>query len=695
MIVFAFLIAVFSISSAWAQNWGPGYIVGTQQVQSTAKTPATTVLSAPSGKKDIAWYVNQNQWFTKRCQMGRYTNHKCWSCPLFVSMFNTASMLTSSSFKKFRESLRALVVLGTAIWLAIYLLKKLPEFSGLDWRKMAEETSSQIFRTLLVVILLSSDFSVVRSLTLDPVFDTGMKITQYFSGNYSCKSENTGAKNLVGSDLSTGMGAGLVCSVQNVEMEALGMVDLGWQAVCLSVDKNVKGDSLINLHFAFSGFAYVCLGLIFVIGCPFLLIDCVVNMLFAGALIPFGIACYAFNVTKKHLTTVFNTFLKAVFNFLFMSIVLFIMFKCVEVVIWGGLYTPDAKGLDNMMNVMGVSTMNFFKVGFIFMLGWSALSGINDFAGEWQLEGGGSIGVGKGMGSGLGISAMAVTQSANLTAIKASGKIAKGGFKAARNVRRIVRGNKLARQAAAAGGAVTSIKTYGKFRSFFRGGRGDTIMKKETYVNGVLLTQKIRVDSNGNQTVISSKSEIFDKALRKELQKPAGRMDTSVIGKFIANAGNNKDVAAQAVMLQLFQDRLNKGTTGIDITKSAKGASFSTFIDQNGREHFMMVQKTKKGTTYMDMAIGDGVVYTGLEQRDSKGDIQCKYETNGIATRVERMYNGRLNVSNGISSEFQGEVYSDGSHSKKFRDDQLRFGLEGHNIDYSKGSNRRNYAAFN
>ena len=703
IIVFAFLIAVFSSASVWAGVVG-GTNIYNQYADAAMNAGASKSSSSTSSGcggssikgKGIAWYVNQNQWTTERCQMGRFKDHKCWSCPLFKSIFNTASILTSSSFGKFKSGLRSLVVLATAIWLAIYLLKKLPEFSGLDWRKMSEETSSQIFRTLIIVILLSSQFSVVRSLTLDPVFDTGMQITQYFAGGFECNNESEGIN---GDGLSASMGQGLICSVYNIEMEALQIVDLGRQAWCLSVEVDPVRTPLFhiyifpNVHLLISGLAYMALGLTFAVGCPFLLIDCIINMLFAGALIPFGIACYAFESTKKHLKTIWNTFMAAAFNFVFMSVVLYIMFKCVENIISEGLCTPSTSGVENMMKVLGVATMNFFKIGFIFMLGWSALSGINDFAGSWA-EGGG-ITSGKGMGGGLGTTALSVGKSTGLTAAKAGGVIAKGGGRAIAATRRLARGRRFARQAGL-GGDLVKVKTYGKFRSFLRGGRGGNIIKRQVYVNGVLLTQKIRVDANGAQTILSSTSEIFDKSLRKELNKPAGEMNTAVINKFISGAGNNKDAATQAIMLQLFQQRMNKGSTGINIGKSAKGASFRTEV-RDGRTHYIMEQSTGKGGKgfSMDMAIGDGVVYTGLTEFDKGGNITRKYETNGIATRIERRDGGKMYASNGIASDFQGSFRSDGSHSKDFSDEQLNFGMEGNNTDFSKSVNRKNFAAFN
>lgn len=58
---------------------------------------------------------------------------------------------------------------------------------------------------------------------------------------------------------------------------------------------------------------------------PFLLIDSVLQLTVATALLPAAIGAYAFKSTQKYVGKVWDTFLNCMFNFIFLSLIIFIL----------------------------------------------------------------------------------------------------------------------------------------------------------------------------------------------------------------------------------------------------------------------------------------------------------------------------------------------------------------------------------
>ena len=137
------------------------------------------------------------------------------------------------------DGVTALVIVGFAIWVSIFVLKHVSAVEVKSPSKMIQAFLLQTFKVLVVVIILKLSFFQIMRLTLEPVFNTGMAFTQTITGKgtynssnpdqqSSCSDSAEYMQNIIGYDSSSGfnansagglpvsMGKNIVCSIKSM-----------------------------------------------------------------------------------------------------------------------------------------------------------------------------------------------------------------------------------------------------------------------------------------------------------------------------------------------------------------------------------------------------------------------------------------------------------------------------------------------
>ena len=357
-----------------------------------AYLPKLAAADSVSGLVEIA---KSKGWETKDCQLGSWMSGSCITCPIFKALLTTAGSVASASYNALHSGLAMVVAVGTAVWIALRMIKYVSSFEAVEPFKMLQDFAYQLFRSMVVILILNSYFTQVRGLTLDPIFRTGMNITQAVSGSGAdCSGAPTISQAEAGG-IDAEMGSSLLCSVYQIEQKSIEVIDVGGTGFCLATDKAVAKKIIGRLYwpkfsYAITGLLMMCLGMFFLFLTPFLLIDCVVNMCFAFILLPVGVACYAFKISTRYLKHIWDTFISAIFNFIFLSLILYIMFKCIDNIfidVGGNVNAAEAgvKSFGSVLYGMVFYGINFVKMAFIFFLGWSILESVaeltKDFGG--------------------------------------------------------------------------------------------------------------------------------------------------------------------------------------------------------------------------------------------------------------------------------------------------------------------------
>ena len=284
------------------------------------------------------------------CSYADYvSNDGCVFCDLFKTMFNAASQIALMADNGLLTPTLNLVKIGFLIWLAIYLLKQLASFKATNSGELTKGILFQGFRVAVVALILSSTASLfyVMDLTLNPVMMTGLNFIKDMNRTSSCPKDADYMKNIKGysaekgyndagstkGGLSTELGESIICGVKNMEDSTSLLMKLGNFSVCLGFNDHpwiladamgIKID-LPHLGYVTTGIFLWLAGLALLLTFPWCLVDCILQLCIAAALVPCAIGAYAFKITSKYMKIIWDFFMNAMFNFVFMALIIYII----------------------------------------------------------------------------------------------------------------------------------------------------------------------------------------------------------------------------------------------------------------------------------------------------------------------------------------------------------------------------------
>jgi len=381
------------------------------------------------------------------CKYGDYLNKEsCVFCGLFKTMFNTASQVALMADNGLLTPTLNLVKIGFLIWLAIYLLKQFASFNATNSGEMAKGILFQGFRVAVVALILSSTSSLfyIMDITLNPVMMTGLKFVENLSGTSECdkgadymqdikgySSDKGYSSGTPSGGLSTEVGEAIICGIKHMEDSTGLLMSLGSFSVCLGFHDHqwIKG-LLPGLGYVTTGIFLWLAGLALLLTFPWCLVDCILQLCIAAALIPCAIGAYAFKITSKYLKIVWDFFMNAMFNFVFMALIIYIINQQLQS--WLGVNLDGGEGGPDNNHPMFIQFrglawygMGFIRVGavcfFCYVFFDEAKSMADKFASSPGL--GGSKGIGRMVGGTMADGAAKGGKAALHTAGKAASTV--------------------------------------------------------------------------------------------------------------------------------------------------------------------------------------------------------------------------------------------------------------------------------
>lgn len=276
------------------------------------------------------------------CSLEQYLNKEsCTSCGIFKIIFNSASIIAATAMKKLAEPSKNLVLIGFSIWLAIYILKQIASAQAAKPGDMLKGIILQGTRVAVVVFILQGAFYEVLNLTLNPVLQTGLSFSQLVNTTASekvdhCPKSADFMQDIKGYDdglsetsvggLPHSLGSSIICSIKTLEDNIGTLAALGNYSSCIAFHDKALWDGILpHLGYLSTGWFLWLVGIFLLLAMPWCLIDCILQLCIAAAMMPCAIAAYAFKPTAKYIVTVWNFFMNAMFNLVFMSIVIFII----------------------------------------------------------------------------------------------------------------------------------------------------------------------------------------------------------------------------------------------------------------------------------------------------------------------------------------------------------------------------------
>ncbi len=655
-----------------------------------------------------------------RCSIADNYNNidGCMFCPLFEIIFNSASVIAKKCHDTFAPSLRILLAIGLAISLAMIVMKYVSDMTVKDTGMMLNEIFRKVFVVVLIMVLLQLKVGEFFNIFVTQVFNTGFKLASTIMDSKGC---DTSGMTINGIGLPKEMGISMDCAIYAIQQRLEKLMALGSNSLCIAFHVKSFYGYPIFPHFGYllTGLFLWIIAIVFMVCYPFLLIDSVLQFGVAMSLFPAALAATAFKLTSKYLNIfkVINVFMNAMFVFIFLTVVLFILLKGIDdaviKMIEKTFNDTESSGFFDL-ETLGWYCRGFIKMVFFLFLGKAVLEDIPSFAEDFGKsitlgQGGGktNMGIGRNLG---GLAAGAATGVATQVgkpvlkagaqgiagAAKATGKIATTAVKTGRYNYLVKRTMGKMNAAEAAGGAagafVTGRTWYGKkvSRRVIQNPDGSMALESKrtgifnrnnayTSVQNDMMSIKTRKGKNG----LTKESYSIKDAFAKSLINKDGTRNDFAVNALMNSAGLTEEQKNKVILNQMLKQRFS-GSNEANLEGKFKDEKITTTTDKNGNKVFEIRRTGKNGEIKVfRMTRGktrDLIEYEKIQSSGngtakstkwaSDGAIQkketCTYETNDdgtLKTNVEAtaMINGaqKSNVSvdaNGILKDKNGTV---------------------------------------
>lgn len=600
-----------------------------------------------------------------KCNYQEYLDSNgCVFCEMFKKLFNSASTIAKAANDGLSIPSRNLVSLGFLIWICFYLLKFMASYAAVSSAEMLKGLLFQGFRVAVVVIILSNNLYAIMDITLNPVMKTGLKFTELLSNNTTCSVDAPYMKNILGygaggysgnnvnGGLPVDLGQSILCNVKKLEDGTGLMLKLGRYSMCLGNKVYKKWGFFPDLRYVTTGIFLWLAGAFLLIMFPWCLVDCMLQLCVATALVPCGVAAFAFKITAKYLKIIWNFFMNAMFNFVFLALIVYIINANLKE--WIGLADsaiPDHKifirALGDGIAWYGVGAFKVLAVCFFCMTFFDEAKAMAEkFADSPSLGGGSGIGRMVG-GTQLQLAEKYVAQPA-IKLATGGAKLAGRGLNAAfgdgvRSFGNRTRGFVVAKLAGGtttqgADGNVAShsanFKLFGREYniSATKGEDGKWTYEKESIrgtgnVRKVTKTAEAKTvqnfDSSGNmvgeRTDFRAVGTNIDKLVRKDGTVNINRFDR------IEGATDNPETAASALVGKVLESR------GQQLNNTFQ--SRNSVINSDGS--FTLTQVNNDGSTQIINAVMQGnVMVVSNRITDTSGNVSIE-TSNGLQSKKD------------------------------------------------------------
>ena len=314
----------------------------------------------------------------------------CLFCNLFRVVFDTASVAARGCHNLFSKSMVTLLAIGLAIVIAMTILRYVSAWKVVEPALLINELLQKIFIVAFIIVLLKLDVTEFFNMFVTPVFTAGFKMASLIiNDTTTCDTGITGTVNGIG--LPEEMGNSMLCAIYTIQARLEKMMALGSNSICIAVWIRSYWHIPIFPHMGYfiTGIFLWLTAVVFMIAYPFLLIDSVLQFGIASSLFPVALASSAFKMTSRYLNIwkIVNIFASAMFNFIFLTTILFILLKgmdtqVIKPIIERAYNNAGTNGFFNL-EVLAWFMKDFVLLIFFLFLGKAVLEDVPNFADDY------------------------------------------------------------------------------------------------------------------------------------------------------------------------------------------------------------------------------------------------------------------------------------------------------------------------
>ncbi len=618
-------------------------------------------------------------------------SENCYFCGLFTVLFNACSQVALQADVALSKGVAPLLIVAFALWVAFTVLSFVSSTETKDGRDLIVSFVNQAFVVAFAFfILMGPGARGVYNLALEPIFNTGLYVAQASISDTAEKYKETNkayaasfnAKNPIQTGmceydygiseggLPKSMGQNIVCMIDLLQQRIARVTSLGSSAICYSWEQRTFVIPVWS--FLITGVLLWLSSMLMMLAYPFLMIDTVIQLAVAAGLMPVAIFLFCFKITRKYCKKVWDAFLNAMFNFIFLSIIVLLLCSALESTI-----TTSTEQLSNMFHEysdmlsllqhLHWSGVNALKIVFVILLTWAVLPEVgtyaSDFAGSLGKGGIGSK-VGGTFGSAIKSGAMNLTRPLRQGAAKAikqgASSLTSSALGAVRGATQSIKAKRYQKkaesQAISGGGTIkqnedgTTTYTYqskswlrrrAKVKSVTVGGEnGPRFEVRKQMGNGeervristksAVVRQRVGADGNVYRDKIKGKGALG----RSMVNKENGKLSKEAMAQMIQELGGNEDAVAAVVRKMSSEQMKNQSPLARRRKEHITSRQVNTLRKEGKVTGYKVVEKYADGTMreYSIEFAENGRAMTKMKQVNASGKMMM-LSTDGVVNQ--------------------------------------------------------------
>jgi hypothetical protein len=261
------------------------------------------------------------------------TGTKCFACPLFKILTNSASQVAQNSWDALAPALQTVIALIAAIYIAVYTLKMFSSFGKQTFSDYLTGSkkglAKLVFKTAIIVLLLGNatidgkNMFIVRGVIaplLEGALTIGSKLS-LMSGNLFASTDSIAStpwKQLF----------------DQVFVAARTFNDAVYQIIAMSNAFACGAILGFPLTWEWTMLIYslilYCFGWLLLLGITFYMVDLIINLTVGAVLLPLAVACAISDKTVTYTKNIWNIFVNAFFSFIILGIVIGFTLQLIE-----------------------------------------------------------------------------------------------------------------------------------------------------------------------------------------------------------------------------------------------------------------------------------------------------------------------------------------------------------------------------
>ena len=107
----------------------------------------------------------------------------CYGCTVVQTLTSAFVKAAGNAYNVSRQAANVIVLIGMALWLAMFALKNVSSFATLEPMKMLQEFFVQCFKVILAMVIINSGLRTIMDYTLVPIMTVGTNVADAVSAS--------------------------------------------------------------------------------------------------------------------------------------------------------------------------------------------------------------------------------------------------------------------------------------------------------------------------------------------------------------------------------------------------------------------------------------------------------------------------------------------------------------------------------